>query len=182
MGGAQPLAVTMNEGVALCIEVDPARAQRRLETRFVDRLTGSVDEALAWARDSARAGQPESIALIGNAAEIEPELVRRRERFDAVTDQTSAHDALNGYVPAGLSVADAEVLRMADPAEYVRRSIASMGDQVRAMLELQAAGAVTFDYGNNIRAGVHPAAVLRRQGPLPLGGTVGRPGRHPPHG
>ena len=108
MGGAQPLAVTMNDGVALCIEVDPERVRRRLETRYVDRVSDDLDEALAWARGAAAAGRAESIALVGNAAEVEPELVRRGEHFDAVTDQTSAHDALNGYVPAGLSLADAE--------------------------------------------------------------------------
>ena len=152
MGGAQPLAVTMNDGVALCIEVDPERVGRRLETRYVDRSTTSLDEALAWAREAAADEAPRSIALVGNAAEIEPELVRRGERFDAVTDQTSAHDALNGYVPAGLSLEAAAALRSSDPDGYVRRSVGSMATQVRAMLALQAAGAVTFDYGNNIRA------------------------------
>ena len=104
MGGAQPLAVTMNEGVALVVEVDPARAQRRLDIGYVDRMSLSLDEALGMAREAAAAGRAESIALVGNAAEIEPELVRRGERFDVVTDQTSAHDALNGYVPAGVPV------------------------------------------------------------------------------
>ncbi len=159
MGGAQPLAVTMNEGVALCIEVDPERARRRQETRYVDRLTDSMDEALAWARAAASAGEALSIALVGNAADLEPELVRRGERFDAVTDQTSAHDALAGYVPAGLSLAEAAELRAADPDEYVRRSMASMADHVRAMLDFQRAGAVTFDYGNNIRAQAQAAGV-----------------------
>ena len=162
MGGAQPLAVTMNEGVALVVEVDEARARRRLEIGYVDRLTHSIDEALAWARAAAAAGEAVSIALVGNAAEVLPELVRRSERFDVVTDQTSAHDALNGYVPAGVSVAEAAAMRQADPDGYVRCSMASMGDHVRAMLALQQAGSVTFDYGNNIRAqamaaGVHDA-------------------------
>jgi urocanate hydratase len=152
MGGAQPLAVTMNEGVALCIEVDADRASRRHRIGYVDRLTGSLDEALAWARDAAAAGSPRSIALVGNAAELEPELVRRGERFDAVTDQTSAHDELAGYVPAGLSLAAADELRRTDPGGYVARSMASMADHVRAMLAFQAAGSVTFDYGNNLRA------------------------------
>jgi len=152
MGGAQPLAVTMNDGVALCIEVDPERVRRRLETRYVDRVSHDLDEALAWARGAAAAGRAESIALVGNAAEVEPELVRRGERFDAVTDQTSAHDALNGYVPAGLSLVAAEVLRASDPEGYVGRAMASMAEHVRAMLDLKAAGAVAFDYGNNIRA------------------------------
>ncbi|HEY8199370.1 MAG TPA: urocanate hydratase, partial [Candidatus Limnocylindrales bacterium] len=159
MGGAQPLAVTMNEGVALCIEVDPERSGRRLETRYVDRLTDSLDEALAWSRAAAADGMAVSIALVGNAAELEPELVRRGERFDAVTDQTSAHDALAGYVPAGLSLTQATELRTTDPDAYVRRSMASMADHVRAMLAFQAAGAVTFDYGNNIRAQAQAAGV-----------------------
>jgi urocanate hydratase len=159
MGGAQPLAVTMNEGVALVIEVDEARAKRRLQIGYVDRLTHSVDEALAWARAAAEAGRGESIALVGNAAEIEPELVRRGEKFDALTDQTSAHDALNGYVPAGVSVAEAAALRQSSPDEYVRRSMSSMADHVRAMLALQSAGAITFDYGNNIRAQAQGAGV-----------------------
>jgi urocanate hydratase len=159
MGGAQPLAVTLNHGVALCIEVDPERAQRRLDTRYVDRVTADLDEALSWAREAAAAGRAGSIALIGNAAELEPELVRRGERFDAVTDQTSAHDALNGYVPAGLSLADAASLRQRDPGGYQRRALDSMADQVRAMLAFKEAGAVTFDYGNNIRAQAQSAGV-----------------------
>src|SRR5262245_45682745 len=159
MGGAQPLAVTMNEGVALVIEVDEERARRRLDIGYVDRLTASLDEALAWARQAAAEGRAESIALIGNAAEIEPELVRRGERFDALTDQTSAHDALNGYVPSGLTVIEASDLRQSDPDGYVERSMSSMADQVRAMLALQSAGAVTFDYGNNIRAQAQAAGV-----------------------
>jgi len=159
MGGAQPLAVSMNEGVALVIEVDEARARRRLDIGYVDRLTGSLDEALRWARSAAAEGRPESIALVGNAAEVEPELVRRGERFDAVTDQTSAHDALNGYVPAGVSVVEAAQLRRSDPDDYVRRSMSSMAEHVRAMLAFRAAGAVTFDYGNNIRAQAQTAGV-----------------------
>ena len=159
MGGAQPLAVTMNEGVALVVEVDEARAKRRRDIGYVDRLTYSLDEALAWARTAAADGRAESIALIGNAADIEPELVRRGESFDVVTDQTSAHDALNGYVPVGLSVEQAAELRGRDPDEYIRRSMASMAEHVRAMLALQKAGAVTFDYGNNIRAQAQAAGV-----------------------
>ncbi|MHB8398494.1 MAG: urocanate hydratase [Candidatus Limnocylindrales bacterium] len=152
MGGAQPLSVTMNDGVCLAIEVDEARARRRLEIGYVDLLTASADEALRWAREAAAAGTPRSIALVGNAAEIEPEFVRRGERFDVVTDQTSAHDALGGYVPAEISLEDALALRDAQPDLYVRRSIASMADHVRAMLAFQAAGSVVFDYGNNLRA------------------------------
>jgi urocanate hydratase len=159
MGGAQPLAITMNEGVAVVIEVDPARARRRLEMGYVDRLTESLDEALSWARSAASEARSESIALIGNAAELEPELVQRGDSVDALTDQTSAHDALNGYIPAGLGLADAAELRTTDPGEYVRRSMASMAGHVRAMLALQARGAVTFDYGNNIRAQAQAAGV-----------------------
>jgi len=159
MGGAQPLAVTMNEGVALVIEVDRERAQRRLEIGYVDRMTDSLDEGLAWARQAAAEGRAESIALIGNAAEIEPELVQRAEHLDAVTDQTSAHDSLNGYIPAGLTVDEAAELRRSDPTGYVDRAMESMADHVRAMLALQSAGAVTFDYGNNIRAQAHAAGV-----------------------
>ena len=152
MGGAPPRAVTMNEGVALSREVDPSRVAKRLETRYQDRTTSDLEEALRWAREASAAGTPRSIGLVGNAAEIEPELVARGEDFDAVTDQTSAHDALNGYVPAGFSLEAAAALRTADPDAYTRRSIGSMASHVRAMLALQAAGAVTFDYGNNIRA------------------------------
>jgi urocanate hydratase len=159
MGGAQPLAVTMNEGVALVIEVDEERARRRLDIGYVDRLTHSLDEGLAWAREAAAAGRAESIALIGNAAEIEAELVRRGERLDVLTDQTSAHDALNGYIPAGLTVIEAAELRKSDPSGYVERSMDSMANQVRAMLEMQDGGAVTFDYGNNIRAQAQAAGV-----------------------
>jgi urocanate hydratase len=159
MGGAQPLAVTMNGGVALVIEVDPERARRRHEMGYVDRLTDSLDDALAWARTAAADGQAVSIGLIGNAADIEPELVRRGEAFDVVTDQTSAHDALNGYVPAGLTIEAAADLRTSDPDAYLARSMASMADQVRAMLALHERGAVTFDYGNNIRAQAQAAGV-----------------------
>ena len=159
MGGAQPMAVTMNGGVAVVLEADPERARRRHEIGYVDRLTDSTDEALVWARQAAAAGDALSIGLIGNAAEIEPELVRRGESFDAVTDQTSAHDALNGYLPAGLTVDEAADLRSSDSAGYVARSMASMATHVRAMLALQERGAVTFDYGNNLRAQAQAAGV-----------------------
>ncbi len=159
MGGAQPLAVTMNEGVAVVIEVDPERAQRRLDIGYVDRLTEAPDEALAWARAAAAAGRAESIALIGNAAEIEPAWAKAGERFDVVTDQTSAHDALGGYVPAEISLGDAVTLRGAQPDLYIRRSMTSMADHVRAMLAFQRAGAVVFDYGNNLRAQAQEAGV-----------------------
>ena len=159
MGGAQPLAVTMNEGVALCIEVDQSRVQKRLDTRYLDRSTTDLEEALRWAREATASGTPRSIGLVGNAAEIEPVLAARGEHFDTVTDQTSAHDALNGYVPAGLSLDEAASLRVSDPREYTRRAVASMADHVRAMLAFQAAGSVTFDYGNNIRAAAQAGGV-----------------------
>ena len=159
MGGAQPLAVTMNEGVAICIEVDPDRARRRLDVGYVDRLTESTDEALAWARAAATAGEALSIALVGNAAEVEPDLARRGERFDVVTDQTSAHDALAGYVPAEITLADALTLRTTQPNVYIARSMRSMADHVRAMLAFQRAGSVVFDYGNNLRAQAKEAGV-----------------------
>ena len=159
MGGAQPLAVTMNEGVCLAIEVDEARARRRLDIGYVDRLTGDPAEALAWAREAAAGRQALSVALVGNAAEIEPAWAERGERFDIVTDQTSAHDALAGYVPAEMTLADALVLRATQPAEYERRARAAMADHVRAMLAFQRAGAVVFDYGNNLRAQASEAGV-----------------------
>ncbi|MEZ0241042.1 MAG: urocanate hydratase [Chloroflexota bacterium] len=159
MGGAQPLAVTMNDGVCLAIEVDPARAQRRLEIGFVDTLTEDPAAALATARAAAAAGQATSIALVGNAAEIEPAWARAGEHFDVVTDQTSAHDALAGYVPSEISLADARSLREAQPDEYTHRSMRSMADHVRAMLEFQRRGAVVFDYGNNLRAQAKEAGV-----------------------
>jgi urocanate hydratase len=152
MGGAQPLAVTMNEGVVIAIEVDELRARRRLDIGYVDRLTESPDEALSWARDAVADGRPESIALVGNAAEIEPAWAAGGERFDVVTDQTSAHDALAGYVPSEINLSDALELRQRLPDEYVRRSIRSMADHVRAMLSFKSAGAIVFDYGNNLRA------------------------------
>ncbi|MCV0403054.1 MAG: urocanate hydratase [Chloroflexi bacterium] len=151
MGGAQPLAITMNEGAALVVEVDESRARRRLEAGYVDELTHELDEAVAmvdgWRAD--RIGR--SVALVANAADVLPSLVERGWRPDLVTDQTSAHDPLGGYVPNGLSLADALALREGDPDDYVRRSTAAMADHVRAMLAFQAAGAITFDYGNNIR-------------------------------
>jgi urocanate hydratase len=159
MGGAQPLAVTMNEGVCLAIEVDPDRARRRLEIGYVDRLTSDPDEALALARAAAAAGDAISIALVGNAAEIEPAWAAAGERFDVVTDQTSAHDALAGYVPAEIALGDALALRAGQPDEYVRRSMQSMAGHVRAILALRAAGAIAFDYGNNLRAQALEAGV-----------------------
>jgi len=159
MGGAQPLAVTMNDGACLVIEVDEARARRRLDAGYVDELTHDIDEAIALADRWRADGQARSVALIGNASEVEPELVRRSWRPDVVTDQTSAHDPLEGYVPGGIGLEEALALRASDADEYARRSMTSMADHVRAMLAFQAAGAVTFDYGNNIRAHARDAGV-----------------------
>ncbi|HUG30509.1 MAG TPA: urocanate hydratase [Candidatus Limnocylindria bacterium] len=159
MGGAQPLAVTMNEGVCLAIEVDPARAARRHDIGYVDRLTADPAEALALARAAAAAGTPTSIALVGNAAEIEPDWAKAGERFDVVTDQTSAHDSLVGYIPSEISLDDAALLREHQPDEYVRRATASMAAHVRAMLAFQRAGSIVFDYGNNLRAQARDAGV-----------------------
>ncbi len=151
MGGAQPLAITMNEGVCLVVEVDPARIQRRLDTRYLDETAPDLDEALRRAEEYRAQGVARSIGLLGNAAEVYPEIVRRGVHVDLVTDQTAAHDALNGYVPAGLSLEAAAQLRASDPREYERRSLDAMAEQVRAMLDLDEAGAVVFDYGNNLR-------------------------------
>jgi urocanate hydratase len=159
MGGAQPLAITMNGGAALVVELDEARARRRLEAGFVDELSHDLDESVAtvdgWRRE--RIGK--SVALVANAADVLTELVRRGWHPDLVTDQTSAHDPLNGYVPTGLALADALALRTSDPDDYVHRAKASMAEHVRAMLAFQRDGSVTFDYGNNIRAFAREAGV-----------------------
>jgi urocanate hydratase len=159
MGGAQPLAVTMNEGVCLAIEVDPARARRRHDIGYVDEVTDDPDDALQQARTAAAAGEPRSIALVGNAAEIEPAWAKAGEQFDVVTDQTSAHDALQGYVPAEISLEDALTLRATEPERYGRLSMQSMADHVRAILAFQRSGAIAFDYGNNLRAQAKEAGV-----------------------
>jgi urocanate hydratase len=151
MGGAQPLAATLNGAVFLGIDVDPARIERRVNTGYCDRLALTLDEALDICEDAREQKRAISVGLVGNCAEVLPEIVRRGLRVDAVTDQTSAHDPLNGYVPAGLSIEDAASLREKDPAGYVERSKASMARHVEAMLALQRSGAVAFDYGNNIR-------------------------------
>src|ERR671925_1354978 len=151
MGGAQPLAVTLNEGVGLFVEVDPWRAERRLNLRQVDKVSGDLDQALDWTRKAVTSGQPLSVGLIANAADILPELVRRGAVPDVVTDQTAAHDVRCGYVPAGLSLEAAKQLRASDPAEYDRRVMASMARHVEAILALRHDGAVAFDYGNNLR-------------------------------
>ena len=159
MGGAQPLAVTMHDGVCLAVEVDPARVQRRLDTRYLDRGTASLDEALHWCEQAKRQGKALSVGLIGNCAAVLPELERRGIVPDILTDQTSAHDPLNGYIPVGLSVDEAATLRRRDPDEYLRRSVAGIATHVRAMLDLRRHGAVTFDYGNNIRTQALDAGV-----------------------
>jgi urocanate hydratase len=151
MGGAQPLSATMQGAAFLGVEVDPARIAKRVETGYCDRQTASLDEALAWIMEAKAKKQALSVGLVGNAAEVLPELVRRGVRPDVVTDQTSAHDTLNGYVPAGMPLAAALALRASDPKAYIARATASIVEHVRAMLALMKAGAVTFDYGNNIR-------------------------------
>ncbi len=150
MSGAQPLAITMNEGVGLIVEVNPAHAQRKLDIGYVDVVLEDLDQALSVVAESQKAGKALSIGLIGNAAEVFPDLVKRGVIPDVVTDQTSAHDALD-YVPKGLTIPEAADLRQKDPDEYRHRSLDSMVDHVRAMLEMQKKGAVVFDYGNNIR-------------------------------
>ncbi len=152
MGGAQPLAVTMNRGAALCIEVDESRIDKRIHDRYCDRKSTDLDEALAWLRDAQDSGEGLSVGLLGNAAEIMPELLRRGIVPDVVTDQTSAHDPLNGYYPAGMTIEEADQLRDTNAEEYLSRVGESIRAHVEAMVELKRAGAVVFDYGNNIRA------------------------------
>jgi len=159
MGGAQPLAVTFNDGVALVVEIDPQRAQRRLEMAYVDKLSTSLDEALGWCQQAQKDGKPLSVGLIGNAAEVFPEILKRGIVPDVVTDQTSAHDMLQGYVPAGMSLDEALKLRERDPQEYQKCSFASTATHVQAMLGFQKAGSVVFDYGNNLRAQAQHAGV-----------------------
>jgi urocanate hydratase len=151
MGGAQPLAITMNDGCALCVEVDLHRIERRIQTRYLDERAGSLDDALERLGAAQREGRALSIGLLGNAAEVLPELVRRGAEVDVVTDQTSAHDPLNGYVPAGLTVEQADALRASDPGDYLRRVGESALAHVAAIRDLQAAGAEAFDYGNALR-------------------------------
>jgi urocanate hydratase len=151
MGGAQPLAVTMNGGVCLAVEVDEARARRRVEIGYCDRMTASIDEAIAWCREAQAAKRPLSVGLVGNAAEVHPALLERGLVPDVATDQTSAHDPLEGYVPAGLTLPQAAALRKSQPEEHVRRARESMARQVRALLGMKAKGTVLFDYGNSLR-------------------------------
>jgi urocanate hydratase len=159
MGGAQPLAATMNGAACLGIEVDPARLKRRIDTGYLDTMTANLDEAwslVTAARDQRR---PLSVGLAGNCADILPEMVRRGWIADVLTDQTSAHDPLNGYVPRGLTLEDAAKLRVSDPQAHIKRAIESMAIHVQAMLDMQKRGAVTFDYGNNIRTMAHEGGV-----------------------
>jgi len=151
MGGAQPLAITMNGGVGLIVEIDRRRAERRLELRQIDVITDNLEEAMTWAEESLTIEEAKSIGLIGNAAEILSELVLRGVLPDVVTDQTSAHDPLYGYIPTNMSLEEANTLRQNDPDEYVRLSIDAMTQHVSAMLDWQAKGAIVFDYGNNLR-------------------------------
>jgi len=151
MGGAQPLAVTMHQGVALCVEVDPARIERRLKTRYLDRATANLEEAVTWAEEARQIGSSMSIGLVGNAAEVYAELLRRGFQPDVVTDQTSAHDPLRGYIPAPLSVHEANDLRARDPQEYLEMVKHSVRRHIAAMLAFQRKGVETFDYGNNLR-------------------------------
>src|SRR5438132_3373327 len=153
MGGAQPLAVTMNEGVALCVEIDPARIERRVKSRYLDRETSSLDEAVKWATEARDSGEAVSIGLVGNAAEVFPELLRQGFPADIVTDQTSAHDPLGGYVPAGLTLEEAGDLRRSSSEGYTKRAYESMARHVEAMVGYLDRGAVVFDYGNNLRGG-----------------------------
>ena len=159
MGGAQPLAITMNEGVAIVVEVDRERIERRLKTGYVDMMVENLDEALDIAFKAKEKGEALSIALLGNAADIVPEFVKRKIVPDVLTDQTSAHDELNGYVPNGIPYEEALRLRKENPKEYIKRAYDAMAMHVEAMLELQKMGAKTFDYGNNIRGQAQKAGV-----------------------
>jgi urocanate hydratase len=159
MGGAQPLAATLAGAATLCIEVDPSRIRRRLETRYLDESTESLDDAVARVREAAAEGRPLSVGLLGNAAEVVPELARRGEHFDFVTDQTAAHDPLNGYIPAGLSVDEAADLRTSNPDDYLRRAGESIAQHVEGLLEYVRRGSYVFDYGNNLRGEALEAGV-----------------------
>ena len=191
MGGAQPLAATLAGAAILCVEVDPTRIQRRLETRYLDEQADDLDDALARVRAAASAGEPLSVGLLGNAAVVFTELARRGEHFDLVTDQTAAHDPLVGYVPAEVPIEEAAQLRRLDPARYLELSRQSIVEHVQAMLEFVRAGCYVFDYGNNLRGEAYDAGLTdafsypgfvpayirplfcRGIGPVPLGGAVG---------
>src|SRR3989440_7993628 len=152
MGGAQPLAATMNGAILLGVEVDPARIEKRLKSGYCDKIARSLDEALKLIDTARKDRRPLSVGLVGNCADVLPEIVKRGVVPDVVTDQTSAHDALNGYVPNGMSLEDALALRRKNSDEYIERSMQAMATHVEAMLALKKKGAITFDYGNNIRA------------------------------
>ncbi|UPS49292.1 urocanate hydratase [Staphylococcus aureus] len=151
MGGAQPLAITMNHGIAICVDVDETRVDKRIDTKYCDVKTADLDEALKLAEEAKERGEGLSIGLVGNAVDIHQAILEKGFKIDIITDQTSAHDPLNGYVPQGYSVEEAKVLREKDPKKYVELSQASMAKHVELMLEFQKRGAVAFDYGNNIR-------------------------------
>jgi urocanate hydratase len=159
MGGAQPLAATMNGGAFLGIDVDPERIKRRVKSGYCDMMVTSLDEALRILKNAVRKGEATSVGLVGNCADLIPELAKRGVVPDVLTDQTSAHDPIGGYVPNKMTLEQAIALRKSDPEEYRKRSIAAMAEHVRGMLELQKLGAVTFDYGNNIRTFAHEAGV-----------------------
>lgn len=159
MSGAQPLAVTMNEGVILDVEVDPKRIERRIKQGFCDHMVWNLDEALDLVFDAVKKKIPRSVGLVGNASETHPELVKRGIIPDVLTDQTSAHDELNGYVPGGMTFEEALELRKNDPETYIKLSYKSMARQMEAMLEMQKQGAIAFDYGNNIRGQAYKAGV-----------------------
>ena len=159
MGGAQPLAATLAGAAILCVEVDPTRIERRLETRYLDEATESLDDALHRVRAAAHEGRALSVGLLGNAADVVPELARRGEHFDLVTDQTAAHDPLTGYVPNRMTLDEANALRMSDPDEYLRRARSAIAEHVRALLEYVRAGSYVFDYGNNLRGEAEAAGV-----------------------
>ncbi len=196
MGGAQPLAATLNGAVFLGIDVDPARIERRVRTGYCDRIAMDLNEALEICEDAREQKRALSVGLVGNCAEVLPEIVRRGVSVDAVTDQTSAHDPLNGYVPAGVTLEEAAELRFQDAGAYVERSMQSMARHVEAMLALKRAGAIVFDYGNNIRkhafdAGCKDAFEIpgfvpeyirplfcEGKGPFRWVALVGRPERH----
>jgi urocanate hydratase len=159
MGGAQPLAATLAGGAILCVEVDPARIERRLETRYLDEATDSLDDALGRVRAAAAEGHALSVGLLANAADVVPHLARRGEHFDLVTDQTAAHDPLTGYVPNGMTLEEANALRVSDPDEYLRRARTAIAEHVRGLLEYVRAGSYVFDYGNNLRGEAEAAGV-----------------------
>ena len=159
MGGAQPLSVTMNNGVCICIEIDPSRIQRRLETKYLNVATDSMDDALSMARNAQNKGEPLSIGLQGNAADIVPQLAKLGIVPDMITDQTSAHDELDGYVPNGMTYEEAVELRKSDPDKYIKESYRAMAEHCQGMLDLKEKGAIVFDYGNNLRGQAKKAGV-----------------------